>query len=392
MDISDSSLTPHTNSLVKFLDCDHSLPGGVNILSEFHDLRLYGRDILRVCLNRINHRLQYARCLSHIGQSYVSYRLPDPVGALDASVIFGFQSGKSSTKFVCVLQIGRKRIRLYATNTVHIAHVRIFRIDNPPGIVKKGACLFSKRIKAANQMIASSVATVQLNFASRTGERKRFGSLYPLIAGRKCAPEGRIGVDNRQNDGNYRRYGRGRWLDRFWLHNRISSGTLCSRFCLDLSQFYAALLAPSDARPEGWGKKVEPCHSNGPCNPQPREAHSLPILNVAHHCRYSAATMVLAQNAFNRESPEELWNGMDDSRWRGCQRQALQVPWMAVTTGLGQVFKRCTGHLGERRPKEIIFEFNQKPISTGVEAIWDGNISRHRSLAPACDAAYGSWR
>src|SRR5712691_8759758 len=68
MDISDSSLTPHTNSLVKFLDCDHSLPGGVNILSEFHDLRLYGRDILRVCLNRINHRLQYARCLSHIGQ------------------------------------------------------------------------------------------------------------------------------------------------------------------------------------------------------------------------------------------------------------------------------------------------------------------------------------
>src|SRR5438552_3429949 len=85
-------------------------------------------------------------------------RKPDPVGALDASVIFGFQSGKSSTKFVCVLQIGRKRIRLYATNTVHIAHVRIFRIDNPPGIVKKGACLFSKRIKAANQMIASSVA------------------------------------------------------------------------------------------------------------------------------------------------------------------------------------------------------------------------------------------
>jgi hypothetical protein len=52
---------------------------------------------------------------------------------------------------------------------------------------------------------------------------------------------------------------------------------------------------------------------------------------------------------------------MDDSRWRGCQRQALQVPWMAATTGLGQVFKRCTGHLGERRPKEIIFEFNQKP-------------------------------
>jgi len=81
--------------------------------------------------------------------------------------------------------------------------------------------------------------------------------------------------------------------------------------------------------------------------------------------------MVLAQNAFNRESPEELWDGMDDSRWRGCQRQALQVPRMAVTTGLGQVFKRCTSHLGERRPKEIIFEFNQKPISTGVEAIWD---------------------
>jgi len=197
MDISDSSLTPHTNSLVKFLDCDHSLPGGVNILSDFHDLRLYGRDILRVCLNRINHRLQYARCLSHIGQSHVSYRLPDPVGALDASVIFGFQSVKSSTKFVCVLQMGRKSIRLYATNTVHIAHVGIFRLDNLPGIFKEEACLCSKRIKAANQVIASSVATVQLNFAVRSGERKRFGSLWSSIAGRKCAPEGRIGVGNR---------------------------------------------------------------------------------------------------------------------------------------------------------------------------------------------------
>ena len=41
MDISGSSLTPHTHSSMKFLDCDHSLLGGVNIRREFHDLRLH---------------------------------------------------------------------------------------------------------------------------------------------------------------------------------------------------------------------------------------------------------------------------------------------------------------------------------------------------------------
>src|SRR6266702_5595717 len=68
-------------------------------------------------------------------------------------------------------------------------------------------------------------------------------------------------------------------------------------------------------------------------------------------------------------------------------KSTLQVPWMEATTGLGQVLKRCTGHgasdsavlmasieshcLGEGGPKEIIFEFNQLPTPTVVEAIWD---------------------
>jgi hypothetical protein len=53
MDISDSSLTPHTNSLLKFLDCDHSLLGGVNIPSEFHDLRLYRRFFVSASIESI---------------------------------------------------------------------------------------------------------------------------------------------------------------------------------------------------------------------------------------------------------------------------------------------------------------------------------------------------
>ncbi len=59
-------------------------------------------------------------------------------------------------------------------------------------------------------------------------------------------------------------------------------------------------------------------------------------------------------------------------------KSTLQVPWMEATTGLGQVFKRCTGYgasdsavpmacieshrLSEGGPKEIIFEFNQMPL------------------------------
>jgi hypothetical protein len=68
-------------------------------------------------------------------------------------------------------------------------------------------------------------------------------------------------------------------------------------------------------------------------------------------------------------------------------KSTLQVPWMEGAAGLGQVFKRCTGHgttdsavlvacikphrLSEGGPKEIIFEFNQMPTSVVVEAIWD---------------------
>ena len=59
-------------------------------------------------------------------------------------------------------------------------------------------------------------------------------------------------------------------------------------------------------------------------------------------------------------------------------KSTLQVPRMEGAAGLGQVFKRRTGHgasdsavsvasieshgLGEAGPKEIIFEFNQVPV------------------------------
>src|SRR6266699_106807 len=59
-------------------------------------------------------------------------------------------------------------------------------------------------------------------------------------------------------------------------------------------------------------------------------------------------------------------------------KSTLQVPRMKGAAGLGQVFKRRTGHgasdsavsvasipshgLGEGGPKEIIFEFNQVPV------------------------------
>ncbi len=69
-------------------------------------------------------------------------------------------------------------------------------------------------------------------------------------------------------------------------------------------------------------------------------------------------------------------------------KSTLQVPWMEGAAGLGQVFKRCTGHgttdsavlmasieshrLSEGGPKEIIFEFDQMPLYSYPK----GDISR----------------
>jgi hypothetical protein len=146
----------------------HSLLRGIDLLGEFHDFRLYDRDALNVSLDRIDHRFQYPRRLSHVGQSYVFKRLPDLVGAVDASVIFSFQGLKSIGKVGCVLQIGGKAVRLDATNTVYVAYVGIMRFDDLSVIFDEGICLFQKRIKAADEVIPSSVATIQLNFAFRT--------------------------------------------------------------------------------------------------------------------------------------------------------------------------------------------------------------------------------
>src|SRR6266480_5470303 len=83
-------LIPHTHSLVNLLDCEDSFLRRIHPSSEFQELRLCGRDSVDVSLDGINHRLQYCRGLSHIGQSYVSKRLLDPVSTVDASVVLSF--------------------------------------------------------------------------------------------------------------------------------------------------------------------------------------------------------------------------------------------------------------------------------------------------------------
>ena len=168
------TLVLQTHCSMNLADRGHSLLRGLDLLGEFHDFRLYDRDALNVSLDGTDHRFQYLRCLSHVGQSYIFQRLPDLVGAVDASVIFSFQGLKSIGKVGCVLQIGGKVVRLDATNTVYVAYVGIMRLDDLSVIFDEGFCLFQKRIKVADEVITSSVATIQLNIAFRTGQSKSF--------------------------------------------------------------------------------------------------------------------------------------------------------------------------------------------------------------------------
>ena len=120
------------------------------------------------------------------------------------------------------MQIHSKVVRLDFANTVHVAYLGVVRIDDLSVIVEKRFRLFQERAEAASQVIASSIAAVELHFAFRTGQRKRFG-LCRFIAGRKCASETRAGIDDRRSDGSQirRRWlgsGRGSgWLSRFRL-------------------------------------------------------------------------------------------------------------------------------------------------------------------------------
>jgi hypothetical protein len=47
-------------------------------------------------------------------------------------------------------------------------------LDDLSVIFDEGFCLRQKRIKAADEVITSSVATIQLNFAFWTGQNKSF--------------------------------------------------------------------------------------------------------------------------------------------------------------------------------------------------------------------------
>ena len=83
---------------MNLLDREDRLLRGIDRRGELHNFRLYRRDTLKVSLERIDHRSQYVRCLSHIGQRYVFQRLPDPGGAVAADVIFSFQDLESVGK------------------------------------------------------------------------------------------------------------------------------------------------------------------------------------------------------------------------------------------------------------------------------------------------------
>ena len=84
------------------------------------------------------------------------------------------QSLEAIGKVICILQIGGKRVWLHATHTGQVVYIRIMCLDDPSVLLDEGTCFSQKRIKAADEVITPSVATIQLNFASRTGQGKSF--------------------------------------------------------------------------------------------------------------------------------------------------------------------------------------------------------------------------
>src|SRR5262249_43360006 len=55
-----------------------------------------------------------------------------------------------------------KRVRLDVTNCSYIAYVGVMCLDDPSVFLDEGSCLSQKRIKAADEVITPSVATIQL--------------------------------------------------------------------------------------------------------------------------------------------------------------------------------------------------------------------------------------
>src|SRR5207249_7425272 len=95
-------------------------------------------------------------------------------GAGGASLIFGLKGPETRYEINCVFQVRRESVGFNAANTLHIAHRWIIRSNDPAIIFQKRSSLGQESVEAANQMVPSSIATVERHFTSRTGQHKRF--------------------------------------------------------------------------------------------------------------------------------------------------------------------------------------------------------------------------
>ncbi len=152
-----------------FLNRSHGLPRCINLLGEVDNLFLHGYNILYFCLHGIDHGLQNFRTANHIGQIHVSKRLLDFASAVGAKSIFIFYDLESGVKSTCVFQIRRKIVRLDAAHGRYVFDVRVIGLNNLAVIAEEGLCFCQERIEAANKVITSAIATIQLNFAFGTG-------------------------------------------------------------------------------------------------------------------------------------------------------------------------------------------------------------------------------
>ena len=166
-------------------DRDHGLLRGIDLLGDFHDLRLHHRDALGVAVDRLDHGLQDPGRLRHVGQRHVAERLPDPGGAVGAGVVFGFERLVPAREVAGVLQIGREIVGLDAADIVDVTHLGIASLDDLAVIFDQGFCLLEQRIEAADEVIASAVAPIELHFALGAGKRERVGGFRVLVAGRE---------------------------------------------------------------------------------------------------------------------------------------------------------------------------------------------------------------
>ena len=113
--------------------------------------------------------------------------MTDLIRAVDARIIVRFQSLEPIGEVRCVLHVDGKVVGLDVANSADIAYLGVTRFDDFSIVFEKGFCLFKKRIEAADEVIASAVATIELKIAFRAWKDK-FQTLRFLIAARKRHP------------------------------------------------------------------------------------------------------------------------------------------------------------------------------------------------------------